>query len=128
MTEEEKLRTIQNLYWEYNVSSSDVLEIIKGSKIVSSEERNRIFVRCFEHLPWQNVVWLWGIDECRKMGTPEIRRLIRPQLRGKYDFIYGILQGKPVSVPRQDIEIRRKLVAPILSDRWNRTKQVLFQA
>ncbi|MGP1418709.1 MAG: hypothetical protein ACTTJZ_02705 [Sphaerochaetaceae bacterium] len=122
MTEEEKLRTIKNLYWDYTVSPSDILEIIKGSKKASSEERRRIFVRCFEHLPWQNVVWLWGIDECMKMDTADTRRRIRPQLRGKYDFIYGILQGKPVSVSRQDIEIRRKLIAPLLSDRWHRTE------
>lgn len=113
----DKESIVRNLYWDQKVDPVAMLDKIRGAVSVSEKEKTRIFVRCFESLPWHLVVGLWGIDECRRMWSPDIRKMIRPQLRGKYDRIYAFLRGRPVSVSEQDVENRRRTFDAFLSHR-----------
>ncbi len=114
MKKEEKLAIIKSLIWDYNYTPEEVLKKEESDAIF----RNWLFVRSFEHLPWQKVLNFWGLDTCLNMGNQKIRNMIRPQLRGKYDRIYKLLRNEPVSPSEWDLESYRKIISPLLSNRW----------
>lgn len=117
MTQEEKIKSIKGLFWDYVVDPQETLRHIEAADIDEISLR-RLFVRCFERLKWDDVVDIWGIDRCLDMEGDEVRRMIRPQLRDKYDRIYAALHRKPIPLSRQDIEDIRRFIAPLLSHRW----------
>lgn len=118
MTREKRLEWIEKLVWDYATSPEDILYAIEHPTKENEWLRQKMFVRSFERMKWQDVVRFWGIETCKRMDSSAIRGNIRPSLRNRYDYIFGILRGEAVSVSKQYIEDYRKIITPFLSDRW----------
>lgn len=117
-SEKEKEAIINSLNWDYDISSSEVLIRIQKD----SDYRNRLFVKTFQYLHWQDVVRFWGLELCLKMFNPDVRKMIIPSLRGKYDFIYRKILKTDISNAGFGASDNAKLYNSILSHRRNRSE------
>jgi hypothetical protein len=99
LTYEEKLRLMKNISWDVRDSVEDILAVLEGRLENSgSFDRERLFVRGLEHLPWHYNVALWGVEAMKELYTSETRKRIwPPERRDTFDFAFGILRGEPVS-------------------------------
>jgi len=63
LTNDEKLKLMRNLNWDYLDKHEDMLAVIEG-RLASSGAftRDKLFVRSLERLPWHYVTALWGIE------------------------------------------------------------------
>ncbi len=129
ITQEEKLKLMKSLCWDYKISPKDLLDLTEGQITEAGGfDRTGWFVRCLEGLPWHILVPLWGgIDEVRILFTPDaIRRVLPPSRRDTFERIRKILSGEPVPPARWDPEFGKELQNSFLSNRWYRLKQNLL--
>jgi hypothetical protein len=102
LTHEEKLDTMRSLNWDYLDKPEEMLAVIEG-RIVSSGAFNRekLFVRSLERLTWYRIVGLWGVEEIKRLYTPELAARVWPKsLRWRYDFALAVLRREPVPPSR----------------------------
>jgi hypothetical protein len=68
MSHEEKLKLMSSLNWDYLDTHEDMLAVIEG-RLESSGAFNRekLFVRSLERLPWHCVTALWGIEKIKEL-------------------------------------------------------------
>jgi hypothetical protein len=125
LTHEEKLRLMKNISWDVRDSAEDILGVLEGRRENSgSFDRERLFVRSLEYLPWHYNVALWGVDAMKRLYSPETRgRIWPPERRKTFDFAFGILRGEPVSFAGWGTEYVEQMRRAFLSDRWNRPEQ-----
>ena len=98
---DEKLDLMKSLNWDYLDTHEDMLAVIEG-RLESSGAFNRekLFVRSLERLSWHNILALWGVENLKKLYTPELAGRIWPKGRKHhYDFAFGILRRETVSPP-----------------------------
>jgi hypothetical protein len=129
LTQEEKLKLMKNLCWEYTTSPKDLLDLTEGRlPEAGGFDRTGWFVRCLEGLPWHILVPLWGgIEEVKLLLTTDaIRRVWPPSRRETFERIRKILSGEPVPPARWGIEFGKELQNSLLSYRWYRIKQNLL--
>lgn len=110
----------KGMYWDYIVSPSQLLDKIDGRTAWTDErERNRVFVRTFETLKWNQTVEIWSIEQCLKcFENSEIEKSIRRQQRARFNYLRDFLHGKTVSPPGQNFECYKRIVPLFVSDRW----------
>lgn len=99
LSHEEKLDLMKRLNWNfYKDTPEDMLAVIEG-RLESSGgfDREKLLVQSLERLPWHYIMALWDVEVLKKLYTPELKRRIRPQLRGLHDFAFSVLRGEPVS-------------------------------
>jgi hypothetical protein len=99
---EEKFKLMQTLNWDCLDSCEDMLDVIEG-QIESSGQFNRekLFVRSLERLPWHYVTALWGIEAIKDCYTPEIAARIWPKERRRhFDFALAVLRREPLPPTR----------------------------
>jgi hypothetical protein len=125
LTRKEKLDLMRNLNWNfYKDAPEDMLAVIDGKLERSGGfDRNFLFAQSIERLPWHIIIALWGVETMKKLYTPELKRRIRPQLRGLHDFAFSVLRGEPVSSPEWGSQYCKTMRNAFLPDRWNRDKQ-----
>ncbi|MDR1239171.1 MAG: hypothetical protein LBK27_03580, partial [Treponema sp.] len=101
LTREEKLKMMASLNWDYRVSPEDMLAVAEGKKDKAGPfDRNFLFVRFLERVPWHRLIAFWGVEAFKELYTPELaRRLFPRDLRKKYDFAFAVLRREPVSAP-----------------------------
>jgi len=102
LTYEEKIRLMCSLNWDYLDTLEDMLAVIEG-RLESSGAftRDKLFVRSLERLPWHYVVALWGVEEIKRLYTPDIAKRIWPKdRRYHFDFALAVLRREPVSPPK----------------------------
>ncbi|GHV94310.1 hypothetical protein AGMMS50293_06300 [Spirochaetia bacterium] len=101
LSHEEKIDCMHSLNWDYLDKPEDMLAVIEG-RLASSGAFNRekLFVRSLERLPWHYFIALWGVETIKELYTPEIARRIWPkERRCHYDFALAVLRREPVSPP-----------------------------
>jgi hypothetical protein len=129
LNQEEKLKLMKKLTWDYNISPQDLLDLIEG-RITNAGpfDRKGWFVRCLQDLPWHVLVPLWGgIEEIKPLLTTEtIRRVYPSSRRETFERIRKILSGEPVPPARWGAEFGKELQNSFLSNRWYRLKQNLL--
>jgi hypothetical protein len=128
LSHEEKLRLMGNLNWDYLDTHDDMLAVIEG-RLESSGAFNRekLFVRSLERIPWHYVTTLWGIETIKKMYTPEIARRIWPkERRYHFDFALAVLRREPLPPARWSDEHYKQMWRPIFSNRWYGSKPGLL--
>jgi len=121
LSHEEKLGLMKNLNWDYLDTHEDMLAVIEG-KLQSSGafDRDRLFVRSMERLPWHYFIGLWGIDTVKELYTPKLAARIWPKdRRHYYDFAIGILRKEPVSPARWGDEYFKSERFRFFSNRGN---------
>jgi hypothetical protein len=101
LAREEKLAMMASLNWDYTVSPEDMLAVAEGAKDkVGPFDRDFLFVRFLERVPWHRLIAFWGVEAVKQLYTPELaRRLFPRDLRKKYDFALAVLRREPVSAP-----------------------------
>ena len=120
LTYEEKIKLMRSLNWDYLDKGEDMLAVIEG-RLESSGAFNRekLFVRSLERIPWHYVVALWGIEAIKELYTPEIAGRIWPKSRRyHFDFALAILRREPVSSARWGDEHYQQMWRPVFSNRW----------
>jgi len=102
LTNDEKLKLMSNLNWDYLDKHEDMLEVIEGRLETSGAfTREKLFVRSLERLPWHYVVALWGVENIKALYTPEIARRIWPkERRYHFDFALAVLRREPLPPTR----------------------------
>jgi hypothetical protein len=123
LSRKEKLELMQSLNWDFTVTAEEMLAVLEGEKPgAGSFDRNFLFVRSLERLPWHDIIGLWGVEEVKTLYTPEnIRRLWPKDLRRKYDFALAILRREPVSFAEWGSPDSEQLRNTVFSHRWYRT-------
>jgi hypothetical protein len=113
---------MHSLNWDYLDKPEDMLAVIEGSLASSGAfTREKLFVRSLERLSWYRIIGLWGVEEIKKLYTPELAGRIWPKdLRWRYDFALAILRREPVSVTRWGDEHYKQMRDTIFSNRWYR--------
>ena len=119
LTREDKIKLMSSLNWDYLDKPDDMLAVIEGRLESSGAfDREKLFVRSLERIPWHYVTALWGIETIKKLYTPEIAGRIWPKERKKhYDFAVGILRKEPVSAPGWGTEYFKSERFKFFSDR-----------
>ena len=94
LSKAEKLSLLDNLTWDYSVTSEDLLSIIEKNqtkKLPFTEKT--LFARCLETFTWEDLISLWGLERAKKLYTPEVSRMLFPKLlREEYDNVFNLLQ------------------------------------
>jgi hypothetical protein len=122
LTYEEKIDLMRSLNWDYQDTPDDMLSVIEGGLESSGAlNREKLFVRSLERLPWHYLAALWGINTIKELYTPEIAERIWPKERRRhYDFAVKILRGEPVSPPEWGTEYFKSERHRFFSDRGYR--------
>jgi hypothetical protein len=120
LSHEEKLHLMGNLNWDYLDTHEDMLAVIEGRLESSGAfNRDKLFVRSLERIPWHYVTALWGVETIKKMYTPEIARRIWPkERRYHFDFALAVLRREPLPPARWGDEHYKQMWRPIFSNRW----------
>ena len=123
LTREEKLKFMKNLNWDYNVTPEEMLDVLEGKlEKAGPFDKNLLFVRSLQRIPWHYMINLWGIETAKELYTPEnASRLWPKSIRSTYDFAFAVLRGEPVSVAEWGSPRSRELQNTFLSNRWNRS-------
>ena len=117
---------ISYLNWDTSYSSSDILSII-DNKHDSSFVKLNFFVKSLETLSWDNLIALWGIDECNKLYTEKVRKMLFSDfLREQYDGVFNLLRNKTLSFAGRNPKELEDLKSTLLFNRRNRCKQRVF--
>lgn len=119
---------ISKINWDYDISEDEALEIIEDKKN-KSPFRINYFVKSLETFSWQDLVFLWGLKECDRLYTPEVRRMIFPKsLQEQYDGVFELLRNRTLSYTERSSEEFEKLKSALLFNRRNRCKQRIFSS
>jgi len=119
----EKLELMSSLNWDYLDSNEDMLAVIEGRIERSGAfTRDKLFVRSLERLPWHYMVALWGVEEIKKLYTPEIANRIWPKgRRHHFDFALAVLRREPLPPARWGHEYFKSKRHRFFSNRGNST-------
>jgi hypothetical protein len=101
LTHDEKIQMMSSLNWDYLDNYEDMLAVIEG-RLESSGAFNRekLFVRSLERLPWHYVTALWGVETIKELYTPEIAEQISPkEMKSLFDFSVSVLRGEKPEAP-----------------------------
>lgn len=130
LSKEEKLSLLDNLTWDYNVTSEDLLSIIeKNSTRELPFSEKTLFARCLETFTWEELISLWGLERAKLLYTPEVSRMIFPKLlREEYDNVFSLLQRGTLSRTGQSPEYIERLRTFLLFNRRNRCEQRVFKS
>ena len=73
LSKKEKLSLLDNLTWDYNVTSEDLLSIIEenSTRELPFSEKT-LFARCLETFTWEELISLWGLERAKLLYTPSL--------------------------------------------------------
>jgi len=103
---DEKISLMGSLNWDYLDKHEDMLSVIEGRLDSSGAfNREKLFIRSLERLPWHYVTALWGIETIKELYTPEIAERIWPkERRYHFDFALAVLRREPLPPARWGYE------------------------
>ena len=124
LSHDEKLQLMSALNWDYLDAHEDMLAVINGELDSSGAfTQDKLFVRSLERLPWHYVIALWGVEEVKRLYTPELAMRIWPKERRRYfDYALAVLRREPIPLARWGDEYYKSMWRPFLSDRWYSVK------
>lgn len=130
LTHEQKEKLVEKLNWDYDVSDAEIVDVIDGkANSAGSFTRENLFARSLETLLWEDLVNLWGLQNCIDLYTPRCRRMIfSKELRKEYDAVFAVLRGEPLPVSRQSADDIERLRSSLLFNRRNRCEQRVFKS
>lgn len=118
MTEEEKkIELVSKINWDYSYTAKELLDVI-SNKNDNSLFRLSLYIKSLTAFTWQDLIYLWTIDECNRLYTEKVRRALFPrELRETYDDIFELLRTKTLSRRERTLEEFEKFKATILFKR-----------
>ena len=122
MADPELVRIAKTIVWDYNHDPEQLAEVLSGERErVGHFDKQRLFVRMLASLPWHRTVTALGIEEVKRLLTPEaIALLWPPGLRERYARVRSLLRGDPVPPAEWNSDYARRLQRTLLSNRWYR--------
>ena len=98
MDDDEIRRVAETIVWDYNYSSDDIADVLRGCRArIGHLDRSALFTRMLQTLPWQRIVATLTIEETKMLLTAEaINRLWPHSLRERYERIRRLLRGDHV--------------------------------
>ena len=123
---EYRLELTYYINWDTTYSPTEILDIIDNKEDCSNTRLN-FFVKSLETFSWSNLITLWGMEECNRLYTDKVRRMIFSDfLKEQYDGVFNLLRNKTLSFTGRSPEEIEKLRATLLFNRQNRCKQRVF--
>jgi hypothetical protein len=121
---DDKIELMKTINWDYLDTPEDMLLVIEGSLESSGAfERNKLFLRSMERLPWHYFFALWGKDNILALYNEDIANRLWPKERKKhYDYAIAVLRGEALPAARWGDEYYKQMWRPFLSNRWYSTK------
>lgn len=111
---EYKLELTYYINWDTTYSPTEILDIIDNKEDYSNTRLN-FFVKSLETLSWNNLITLWGMEECNRLYTDKVRRMIFSDfLREQYDGVFYLLRNKTLSFTGRSSEEIEKLRTTLL--------------
>ena len=85
----EKHKILNQILWDYNISTEDIEAVLKGErKFAGHYSREMIFQKILESYSWFTILQLFTPNEVQELLTKNtIRKLRSPSLRQKYEFV-----------------------------------------
>ncbi len=109
MTKKE-MNLLSRINWDYAYSDTELLQLIKDTGNTSNM-RLCFFIKSLERLNWQDLVYLWGLEECTRLYTDKVRKgifRVHKELREIYDGLFNLLRNKTIShSSRTDEELEK---------------------
>jgi hypothetical protein len=129
LSPEDTLELLNGLIWDYDISPDNLARLLDGQiERVGGLDRDALFVRCLERLPWHYVVALWGIETMQELYSSQNRnRLWPPERRESLDVAFAILRGDSLSISGWGSKRSKVLRNTFLSNRWNRPQPRILQ-
>ena len=125
---EYRLELTYYINWDTTYSPTEILDIIDNKEDCSNTRLN-FFVKSLETFSWNNLITLWGMEECNRLYTDKVRRMIFSDfLKEQYDGVFNLLRNKTLSFTGRSPEEIEKLRATLLFNRRNRCKQRVFRS
>lgn len=126
MITEKKTDLLSKISWDYDYSDKELLSLI-NDKGNLKPDRLSLYIKSLETFTWQELVSLWGLEECNSLYTDKIRKgIFSNKLREQYDGIFNLLRNKTLSYTERSPEELEKFKSTLLFNRRNRTKQRVF--
>jgi len=124
LTKEEKNKVLRSIVWDYQVDGQKLMEVMTGSRDAEGPfNKERIFLRMLERLPWYDILNLVGIKFLQENLTyKRIAQLHQPHQRNRYERIRKILHREPLSFSGWNPCHRQKYRSTLLSNRWHRAQ------
>ena len=123
---EKKYKLLEKINWDYNYSVEELLKLVEDSGN-NSNERLCFFIKSLETFTWQELIYLWNINECNKLYTEKVRKgIFSKTLREEYDGIFKLLRNKTISRSERSTQELERFKSSLLFNRRNCTKQGIF--
>ena len=82
-----KSKLISQINWDYDFSENELLSLINDKGNLSNM-RLCFFIESLQVFTIEELIFLWGLDEAKKLYTPRIRKGVFPkELRAKWDVL-----------------------------------------
>ena len=118
---DDKIELMALLNWDAHDKYEDMLAVIEGRMDNSGTfDKDKLFLRSLERLPWHYITALWGIDKIKKLYTSENAKRIWPKERRRhFDFALAVLRKEPLPATRWGTEYFKSKRHRFFSDRGN---------
>ena len=81
-----KSKLISRINWDYDISENELLVLINDKGNLSNK-RLCFFIKSLQVFTIDELFYLWGLEESKKLYTPRIRKGVFPRdLRNKWDM------------------------------------------
>ena len=85
-----KSKLISRINWDYDFSENELLSLINDKGNLSNM-RLCFFIKSLQAFTMEELIYLWGLEESKKLYTPRIRKGLFPrELRNKWDTLFLI--------------------------------------
>ena len=123
--DEKRQIILEDLIWDYDINIAEMIELIDGKCDQAGPfDREQLFIRSLERLPWNRISGLWGSETADKMLSKDtICRVWNKSRREQLERLEKILRGEPVSLPGWSTELREKIAGTVFSNRWYSSEQ-----
>lgn len=120
MTNEEKKKILEAIFWDYDARRLPLDKIINREyDAIEKYEIRLAFNRMLERLNWYDLLDIVGIELIKLHLTNDaIGRLRNDELKDRYERIRRILFKEPLSFSGWDAEYIKRIKSTLLSNRW----------
>ena len=89
----DKNKLLNQIIWDYNISTEDIEAVLKGKKKLAGHyTREMLFQKMIESYSWFTIIQLFTPNEIQYLLTSQvISKLRSPSLRQKYEFVQNRL-------------------------------------
>ncbi len=94
MSEQEQIAYFERIFWDYNISSEEVLAVFAGKRVRAGHyDKYGLFRKLLESYPWFTILKLFSIDQLKALLTIEVIEKLRSEsLKKHYRFARQRLQ------------------------------------